>query len=34
VIVHGNVVLAGAADQFRKDTSAVQAAYMGAGSPS
>ena len=32
VIVHGNVVLAGAAEPFRKDTSAVQAAYMGAAS--
>ena len=29
VIVHGNVVLAGAAEEFRKDTSTVQAAYMG-----
>jgi branched-chain amino acid transport system ATP-binding protein len=34
VIVHGDVALAGAAEQFRKDTSTVQAAYMGAGSPS
>ncbi len=31
VMVHGNVVLAGAAEQFRKDTTMVQAAYMGAG---
>jgi branched-chain amino acid transport system ATP-binding protein len=31
VMVHGNVVLAGTAEQFRKDTSMVQAAYMGAG---
>ena len=30
VIVHGSVVLAGGAEQFRKDTGAVQAAYMGA----
>ncbi len=30
VIVHGSVVLTGAAEGFRKDTSMVQAAYMGA----
>jgi branched-chain amino acid transport system ATP-binding protein len=31
VLVHGNIVLAGSAETFRADTSAVEAAYMSGG---